>query len=306
MLYRANLNESLAGPSYVFGKLSSVLRIGSRKTLSKSSFWSPQKIVMITATANQLHQEPSKSSTKSTVDATLPSFQQNNNQEYLKTPSQTSKELHLSAPGPPLKSNSTLSAFPDPSGNLLQKQYLADEACQIDTFKQQDSSPRKNENSVEEWTFYPSFGNHTYHTGKRCLFYGIHLRHKATASERTLEKSIGRKKYVDETSSRNGIPMRMLGDHPFASPEQSTDFYKKGSTISPVNFGSSRYKKRSDTFIPLQRLPITSSVPFHVKEKELELEREKMEVKNLDTWKPSPSLMQSLLESGQVRKLTFS
>ncbi|KAM3851010.1 spermatogenesis-associated serine-rich protein 1 [Vipera latastei] len=212
--------------------------------------------------------EPSKSSTKSTVDSALPSFQQNNNQEYLETPSQTSKELHLSAPGPPLKSNSTLSAFPDPSGNLLQKQYLVDEACQIDTFKQHDSSPRKNENSVEEWTFYPS--------------------------------------YVDETSSRNGIPMRMLGDHPFASPEQSTDFHKKGSTISPVNFGSSRYKKRSDTFIPLQRLPITSSVPFHVKEKELELEREKMEVKNLDIWKPSPSLMQSLLESGPARKLTFS
>ncbi|XP_026534762.1 spermatogenesis-associated serine-rich protein 1 [Notechis scutatus] len=164
----------------------------------------------------------------------------------------------------------------------------------------------KNENPAEEWTFYPSSGNHTYHIGKRCLFYGIHLRNKATSSERTLEKSIGRKKYVDETSSRNGIPMRMLGDHPFAAPEQSTDFHKKGSTVSPVDFGSSSYKKRSDTFIPLQRLPVTPSVPFRVKEKELELEREKMEVKNLETWRPSPSLMQSLLESGQARKLTLS
>ncbi|XP_058040126.1 spermatogenesis-associated serine-rich protein 1 [Ahaetulla prasina] len=212
--------------------------------------------------------EPSKRSTKSTVDTTLPSFLQNNNQEYLETPSQASKELHLSAPGPPLKSNSTLSAFPEPSVSPPLKQYFVDEACQIDRFKQQDSSPRKNENSVEEWTFYPSS--------------------------------------VDETSSRNGIPMRMLGDHPFAAPEQSPDFHKKGSTLSPVNFGSSSYKKRSDTFIPLQRLSITSSVPFHVKEKELELEREKMEVQNLETWKPSPSLMQSLLESGQARKLTFS
>ncbi|XP_034282711.1 spermatogenesis-associated serine-rich protein 1 [Pantherophis guttatus] len=250
--------------------------------------------------------EPSKSSTKSTVVTTLPSSLQNNNQEYLETPSQPSKELHLSAPGPPLKSNSTLSAFPDPSVSPPQKQYFVDDACQVDRFKQQNSSSRKNENSVEEWTFYPSSGNHTYHTGKRCLFYGTHLRTKATSSERTLEKSIGRKKYVDETSSRNGIPMRMLGDHPFAAPEQSTDFHKKGSTLSPVNFGSSRYRKRSDTFIPLQRLPITSSVPFHVKEKELELEREKMEVQNLETWRPSPSLMQSLLESGQARKLTFS
>ncbi|XP_070789345.1 spermatogenesis-associated serine-rich protein 1, partial [Pituophis catenifer annectens] len=212
--------------------------------------------------------EPSKSSTKSTVVTTLPSSLQNNNQEYLETSSQPSKELHLSVPGPPLKSNSTLSAFPDPSVSPPQKQYFVDEACQVDRFKQQNSSSRKNENSVEEWTFYPSS--------------------------------------VDETSSRNGIPMRMLGDHPFAAPEQSTDFHKKGSTLSPVNFGSSRYRKRSDTFIPLQRLPITSSVPFHVKEKELELEREKMEVQNLETWRPSPSLMQSLLESGQARKLTFS
>ncbi|XP_070588496.1 spermatogenesis-associated serine-rich protein 1 [Erythrolamprus reginae] len=250
--------------------------------------------------------EPSKSSTKSTVDPTLPSFLQNNNQEYLETPSQASKELHFSAPGPPLKSNSTLSAFPDPSGSLPQKQYFEDEACQIDRFKQQDSSPKNIVNSVEEWTFYPSFGNHTYHTGKRCYFYGIHLRTKPTSSERTLERSIGRKKYVDEIASRNGIPMRMLGDHPFAAPEQSKDFHKKGSTVSPVNFGSSSYKKRSDTFIPLLRLPVTSSAPFHVKEKELELEREMMEVKNLENWKPSPSLMQSLLESGQTRKLTLS
>ncbi|XP_013910780.1 PREDICTED: spermatogenesis-associated serine-rich protein 1 [Thamnophis sirtalis] len=100
----------------------------------------------------------------------------------------------------------------------------------------QDHLTGKDE-SVEEWTFYPSSGNHTYHTGKRCLFYGSHLRTKATSSERTLEKSIGRKKNVNETSSRNGIPMRMLGDHPFAAPEQSTDFHKKGSTVSPVNFG---------------------------------------------------------------------
>ncbi|XP_025028633.1 spermatogenesis-associated serine-rich protein 1 [Python bivittatus] len=187
-----------------------------------------------------------------------------------------------------------------------QKQCLVDETGQLDKFSQQNSSPRDNENSAVEWTFYPSSGNHTYHTGKRCLFHGIHLRNKSTFSERTLEMSIGKKKYVDETSSRNGIPMRMLGDHPFSSPEQSTDFHKKGSTISPVNFGSFRYKKRSDTFIPLQRLSRTSCVPFHIKEKQQELEREKMEVKNLETWKPSPSLMQSLLAGGQVRKLTIS
>ncbi|KAG8124547.1 hypothetical protein E2320_019797 [Naja naja] len=40
--------------------------------------------------------EPSKSSTKSTVDTTLPSLQ-NNNEEYLETPKQTSRELRISA-----------------------------------------------------------------------------------------------------------------------------------------------------------------------------------------------------------------
>ncbi|KAJ6659647.1 hypothetical protein lerEdw1_018616 [Lerista edwardsae] len=52
-----------------------------------------------------------------------------------------------------------------------------------------------NEYSDMEWTFYPSSGNLTYHTGKKCIFEGVHLRTKTTSSERTLEMCIGKKKY---------------------------------------------------------------------------------------------------------------
>ncbi|XP_062971916.1 spermatogenesis-associated serine-rich protein 1 [Elgaria multicarinata webbii] len=274
------------------------------------------------------------------------------------------------------------------------------------------------ENSSVEWTFYPHSGNRTYHTGKKCIFDGIHLRNKTTTSERTLEMCTGKKKYViphsfnyvdvralregqdkaqaipvqsegqkqkgtmdgkdspvvgtckvcamfvflpeinmayicnkckmvallgekvleydtggqpaeeelqgtpcnseheakvisffviivNEVASRNGIPLVTPGDHPYACPEQSTDFHKMGSTRSPVNFGSIMYKKKSDTFIPLQRLPGAPGVPFRIKEKQQELQKEKMEVKNLDIWKPAPTLLHALFATGLTRRLTL-
>ncbi|KAM7171755.1 spermatogenesis-associated serine-rich protein 1 [Macrochelys suwanniensis] len=71
-----------------------------------------------------------------------------------------------------------------------------------------------------EWTFYPRFGLHTYHIGKRCVFNGLVLRNKTSASERI--------------------------------------------------------------------------IPFHEKEKQQELEKERNDVKNLDRWKPAPTLLQAL------------
>lgn len=50
--------------------------------------------------------------------------------------------------------------------------------------------------------------------------------------------------------------------------------------------------------------PHPLSVPFHVKEKQQELEKEKMEVKNLDHWKPAPTLLQSLVPGG-ARRVTL-
>uniref|UniRef100_A0A8D0E6U7 Spermatogenesis-associated serine-rich protein 1 n=1 Tax=Salvator merianae TaxID=96440 RepID=A0A8D0E6U7_SALMN len=162
-----------------------------------------------------------------------------------------------------------------------------------------------NEIPEREWTFYPSSGNHTYHMGKKCIFNGVHFRNKITVSERTLEMCIGKKKYVTEIASRNGIPLATPGDHPYDCPEQSTDFHKIGSTMPPVNFGGAMYKKRSDTVIPLQRLPRLPCVPFLIKKKQQELEKEKVEVKNLDIWKPAPKLVHYFSPAGQTRKLTF-
>nr|XP_020652436.1 spermatogenesis-associated serine-rich protein 1 isoform X2 [Pogona vitticeps] len=166
------------------------------------------------------------------------------------------------------------------------------------------ASPR-NENSATEWTFYPSSGNRTYHTGKKCIFDGVHLRNKTTSSERTVEMYIGKKKCVDRAASRNGIPFVTQGDHPYACPEQSTDFHKMGSTRPLVNFGSGMCKKKFDTFIPLQHLPGIPCVPFRIKEKQQELEREKMDVKNMEMWKPAPSLQHSLFATGMSRRLTY-
>lgn len=51
------------------------------------------------------------------------------------------------------------------------------------------------ESSEKEWSFYPSSCNRTYHSGKKCIFNGVHLRTRTSSSEWTLEMSIGKKKY---------------------------------------------------------------------------------------------------------------
>ncbi|XP_044866997.1 spermatogenesis-associated serine-rich protein 1 isoform X4 [Mauremys mutica] len=143
-----------------------------------------------------------------------------------------------------------------------------------------------------EWTLYPRFGLHTYHIGKRCIFNGLFLRNKTSASERMLEMRLGRKKH--EIDHRNGIAMVTPCDNCYSCPEHSRNFHKFGSTRPVVNFGCATYKRKADTFIPLQRLSQTPCIPFHVKEKQQELEIERNDVKNLDRWKPAPTLLQAL------------
>ncbi|KAG6935772.1 spermatogenesis associated serine rich 1, partial [Chelydra serpentina] len=86
-----------------------------------------------------------------------------------------------------------------------------------------------------EWTFYPRFGLHTYHIGKRCVFNGLVLRNKTSASERMLEMCLGRKKH--EIDHRNGIAMVTPCDNCYSCPEHSRNFHKFGSTRPVVNFG---------------------------------------------------------------------
>ncbi|XP_043306480.1 spermatogenesis-associated serine-rich protein 1 isoform X3 [Cervus canadensis] len=128
-----------------------------------------------------------------------------------------------------------------------------------------------------EWTFYPRFSSniHTYHVGKQCFFNGVFLGNRRSLSERIVDKSLGRKKYV--LDPRNGIPKLTPGDNPYMYPEQSKGFHKAGSTLPPVNF---------------------SILPFWVKDKANMLKSEIREVEELDNWQPAISLLHSLLPAG--------
>ncbi|KAM6182301.1 spermatogenesis-associated serine-rich protein 1 [Erethizon dorsatum] len=154
-----------------------------------------------------------------------------------------------------------------------------------------------------EWTFYPRFSSsiHTYHVGKQCFFSGVFLGNRRSVSERTVDKSLGRKRY--DIDPRNGIPKLAPGDNPYMSPEQSKGFYQAGSTLPPVNFSLVPYQKKFDTFIPLEPLPPTPSLPFWVKEKANHLKNEIREVEELDNWQPAVPLIQSLFPSGASKNL---
>ncbi|KAM4694425.1 spermatogenesis-associated serine-rich protein 1 [Discoglossus pictus] len=148
------------------------------------------------------------------------------------------------------------------------------------------SAPRNGQDEGAEWTFYPNYGiPFTYHTGKRCVFDGLQMRNWASLNVNTLASSLGRKKKVCDT--RNGIPSAKPGDKPFPSPEYSPNFHKFGSTRPVVNFREF-YKVKADTFIPLQKLPKHTCVPYSIKVQKQRLEDEKREVKDLSHWKPPP------------------
>ncbi|EHB10890.1 Spermatogenesis-associated serine-rich protein 1 [Heterocephalus glaber] len=154
-----------------------------------------------------------------------------------------------------------------------------------------------------EWTFYPRFSCsiHTYHVGKQCFFNGVFLGNRRSVSERTVDKSLGRKRY--DMDPRNGIPKLTPGDNPYMSPEQSKGFHQAGSTLPPVNFSLVPYQKKFDTFVPLEPLPPTPSLPFWVKEKANRLKNEIREVEELDNWHPATPLMGGLFPSGMSKNL---
>ncbi|XP_036909879.1 spermatogenesis-associated serine-rich protein 1 isoform X2 [Sturnira hondurensis] len=151
-----------------------------------------------------------------------------------------------------------------------------------------------------EWTFYPRFSNsvHTYHVGKQCFFEGVFLGNKRSLAERTVDKCLGRKKY--DIDPRNGIPKLTPGDNLYMYPEQSKDFHKVGSTLPPVNFSLVPYKKKFDTFIPLESLPQIPNLPFWVKEKANRLKNEIREVEELDHWQPAIPLIHNLFSTGTL------
>ncbi|XP_048362470.1 spermatogenesis-associated serine-rich protein 1 [Sphaerodactylus townsendi] len=233
--------------------------------------------------------------------SSVASVHHSGSEDLLGTSHEPTKESCHSEPCPPSRPDSTVSSPGHPDAPLETKRE-EDSGSFMEAVQQKPFRRRKGYPDTE-WTFYPSSGHLTYHTGKKCVFDGIYLRNKTSTSERTLEMCMGKKKY--EIDSRNGILLVTPGDHPYVCPEQSKDFYKMASTMPPVNFGSATRKKKSDTFIPLEHLPGVPSVPFRVKEKQQELEREKLEVKNLDRWKPAPMLQQTLTVTVPGRRMTY-
>ncbi|XP_019062125.1 spermatogenesis-associated serine-rich protein 1 [Fukomys damarensis] len=157
---------------------------------------------------------------------------------------------------------------------------------------------QKRDEQRPEWTSYPRFSCsiHTYHVGKQCFFNGVFLGNRRSLSERTVDKSLGRKRY--DMDPRNGIPKLTPGDNPYMCPEQSKGFHQAGSTLPPVNFSLVPYQKKFDTFIPLEPLPPTPSLPFWVKEKANHLKNEIREVEELDHWQPAAPLTRGLVPSG--------
>ncbi|XP_057607861.1 spermatogenesis-associated serine-rich protein 1 [Chionomys nivalis] len=149
-----------------------------------------------------------------------------------------------------------------------------------------------------EWTFYPRFSSnlHTYHVGKQCFFSGVFRGNRRSEAERTLDKSLGKKKY--DIDARNGIPKLTPGDNPYMFPEQSKEFFKAGATLPPVNFSLVPYEKKFDTFIPLEPLPQIPNLPFWEKEKANNLRNEIKEVQELDNWQAPPPFLHSVFFSG--------
>ncbi|XP_036406147.1 spermatogenesis-associated serine-rich protein 1 [Megalops cyprinoides] len=160
------------------------------------------------------------------------------------------------------------------------------------------SFPHANMVSQSEWTFYPNFGQpSTYHVGKRCKIDGTHhYRSLQSSSERTLEFMLGRKKQVKSYCSM------AAGTTPCISPEYSADFYKYGSSLPTVGFGSSATLK-GDTFIPLQGLTVPPGMTYPQKKQLNEREADIVEVRKLDDWRPAMPISVSLFDSRQAKHL---
>ncbi|XP_073481384.1 spermatogenesis-associated serine-rich protein 1 [Aquarana catesbeiana] len=154
-----------------------------------------------------------------------------------------------------------------------------------DRIRLQRSYPRSGLAAGAEWSFYPNLGfPFTYHNGKRCIIDGVHQSNQMSSRVQSLPSCLGRKKKVCDL--RNGIPEAQPGDKPFHTVEYSPDFHKFGSTMPVVNFRES-FKVKADTFIPLQNMPKSPSVPYKVRVQKKSLEEEMRNVKELNSWKPA-------------------
>ncbi|KAJ8397669.1 hypothetical protein AAFF_G00436680 [Aldrovandia affinis] len=118
-----------------------------------------------------------------------------------------------------------------------------------------------------------------------------------SVSERTLELTLGRKKQVKSFCSVTP------GSKAYISPEYSMDFYKLGSTLPTVGFGSSATLK-GDTFIPLQRPTIPRRVTYQQNKEIKAQEADILKVRELDDWRPAMPISPPLFDNrhGKYKK----
>ncbi|XP_063122924.1 spermatogenesis-associated serine-rich protein 1 isoform X4 [Rattus norvegicus] len=221
------------------------------------------------------------------------------------TPSDTASGLGQKTSSTSSSSSSSSSSSPSSSSSAQANRSLKVSLPEIQKEKYpEEFSLLKSQTNGQrpEWTFYPRFSSniHTYHVGKQCFFNGVFRGNRKSVAERTVDKSLGKKKY--DIDPRNGIPKLTPGDNPYMFPEQSKEFFKAGATLPPVNFSLGPYEKKFDTFIPLEPLPQIPNLPFWEKEKANNLKNEIKEVEDLDNWQAPMPFLHGFLSTGPEEK----
>ncbi|XP_028622447.1 spermatogenesis-associated serine-rich protein 1 isoform X2 [Grammomys surdaster] len=226
--------------------------------------------------ANKTPSRQNKRTNFSSSDGTGPRLTESPGLPRVLTPSDTAAGLSQktsSSSTSSSSSSSSSSAQSNPSSKVslpeIQKEKYPEEFSLLKSQTKDGQRP--------EWTFYPRFSSniHTYHVGKQCFFNGVFRGNRRSVAERTVDKSLGKKKY--DIDPRNGIPKLTPGDNPYMFPEQSKEFFKAGATLPPVNF---------------------SLLPFWEKEKANNLKNEIKEVEDLENWQAPMSFLHSFFSTG--------
>ncbi|RTG82477.1 uncharacterized protein DC041_0007735 [Schistosoma bovis] len=120
-----------------------------------------------------------------------------------------------------------------------------------------------------EWSIYTD----GYTTGKKCLFNGIHQRSVYCTSEYSLHDGFTHKRQRDIIDQHNGIFNSMKpGDKSYGSVEYSPNFYKINSSVPKVQFGVQSTEQEFNQDLTLIR----------------------KELRELDEWKPAPTLTETI------------
>ncbi|CAH8430242.1 unnamed protein product [Schistosoma haematobium] len=139
-----------------------------------------------------------------------------------------------------------------------------------------------------EWSIYTD----GYTTGKKCLFNGIHQRSVYCTSEYSLHDGFTHKRQRDIIDQHNGIFNSMKpGDKSYGSVEYSPNFYKINSSVPKVQFGLMTHIPKQ---IEVPRFPVSPIVQSTEQEFNQDLTLIRKELRELDEWKPAPTLTETI------------